>query len=232
VFRILWRRRALVALGAALALGLMLKMMGGGEGNAAIASTNVLLDTPRHQLVDRASSGVAALGWRASFLAELVGAESAKREIARAVQIPPEALTVVAPELNVPSVPASLPKAASEGAVAAHGDYVLITRTDGVLPLIKIRAQAPDREEARLLASAALSLIKAGRFLGPSPDSPRFEVARAGAIKSRAAPAESELARALALSVIFFCFWCAAIFTFEAGLAWWRTSAGKHPMEA
>jgi hypothetical protein len=165
-------------------------------------------------------------------LAELIGTESAKRRIAQAVPIPPQTLTVVAPELNLPTIPASLPKAASEEAATARGDYVLSTRTDGVVPLIKIRAQAPDSEEATRLAGAAVSHIEAGGYLGPRPDEPRFEVTRVGDIKTRAIPADPELARAFAVSAIFFCFWCTAIFMCEAGLEWWRKSGAKRPAEA
>jgi hypothetical protein len=232
VLQILWRRRVPVALGALLALALAIKAIGGAGGDGTMATTNVLLDTPRHQLVDRSAGGVETLGWRAAVLAELVGTESAKRQIADAVPIPPQMLTVVAPELNLPAVPASLPKAASEAAATARGDYVLITRTDGILPLIKIRAQAPDDEEAIRLASAAVSQIEAGDFLGPLPESQRFEVTRVGGIKARTIPADPEVARAFAVSVLFFCFWCTAIFVFEAGLQWWRRTGTKRPAAA
>jgi hypothetical protein len=232
VIRILWRRRAVVVLGVLLAQALTIKAIGGAGGDGTLATTNVLLDTPRHQLVDRASAGVETLGWRAAVLAELVGTESAKARIAQAIAIPPEELTVVAPELNLPTIPASLPKAATEAAAEAPGDYVLTTRTDGVLPLIKIRAQAPDSEQATRLAGAAVADLEAGGFLGPRSESPRFEVSRVGPIKDRAIPADPELARAFAVSAIFFCFWCTAIFLFEAGLEWWRRSGAKRPVEA
>jgi hypothetical protein len=224
VLRILWRRRALVALGALLALALTVKASGGAGGPGTIATTNVLLDTPRKQLVDEASAGVETLGWRATVLAELVGTESAKGEIAAAVPVSPQLLTVVAPELNLPTIPASLPKAASEAAAEARGDYVLTTRTDGLLPLIKIRAQAPDGEQAARLAGAAVSYIETGSDLGPRPDPPRFEVTRVGPIKTRPMADDPELARAVAVGAIFFCLWCMAVFGFDAGLEWWRRS--------
>jgi hypothetical protein len=229
VFRTLWRRRALVALGALLAVALTIKAIGGAAGGGTIATTDVLLDTPRHQLLDKASGGVATLGWRATVLAELVGTESAKRQIAPAVPVAPEMLSVVAPELNLPTVLASLPKAASEAAASARGDYVLTTRTDAVLPLIKIRAQAPDRGQATRLAGAAVSYIEARVALDGRPESPRFEVARVGPIQTRAMPVDPKLARAFAVSVIFFCFWCSGIFVFDAGLEWWR-KAGREPL--
>jgi hypothetical protein len=232
VLRVLWRRRALVVLGALLALALTLKMITGASGPAAYATTNVLVDTPRHQLVDRTSAGVETLGWRTTVLAELLGTEAAKRRIARAVPIATRALSIVAPELNLPTIPASLPEAASKAAASAQGLYVLTTRTDNVLPLIDIRADAPDRESATRLAEAAVSQLETGSVLGPRPNAPRFVVTRIAPIAARTASGDAQILRAVALGGTVFCLWCAAIIIVPAGLDWWRRSAPGRPTGA
>ncbi len=211
VFRGLWRRRVLVGLGALLALGLTLKVISGAGGEGAIATTSVLVDTPKHQLVDQGSAGVETLGWRAAVLAELLGTESSKRRIARAVPIPARMLSVVDPELNIPTIEASLPQVASEAAASSLAPYVLTTRTDGILPLIEIRAEAPDSDEATRLAGGAVAELEAGAVLGPRPDSPRFVVTPVASISARATSGDPQVLRALALGGTVFCLWCAAI---------------------
>jgi hypothetical protein len=229
VFRALWRRRALVGLGAVLTLALTVKAISGAGGAGAVATTSVLVDTPRQQLVDRSSAGVATLGWRAALLAELLGTEPAKRRIARDVPIATRMLSVVAPELNLPTIPASLPDAASKAAASSLAPYVLTTRTNGVLPLIEIRAEAPNIEQASRLADAAVSELEAGAVLGPRPDSPRFGVDRVAGVSARAAPADPQVMRALALGGFFFCLWCAMIIVVPAALEWWRRSGAERP---
>jgi hypothetical protein len=230
VFRALWRRRAVVVLGAALALALTLKAMSGGGGAGAVATTSVLVDTPRHQLVDRTSAGVETLGWRASVLSELLGTEAAKRRIARDVPIPTRTLSVVAPELNLPTIPASLPQVASEAAASSTAPYVLETKTDGVLPLIEIRAEAPDVREATRLAGAAVSELEAGVILGARPDSPRFVIDSVAPVSGRVASADPQVMRSVALGGIVFCLWCAAIVILPAGLEWWRRTGAERPV--
>jgi hypothetical protein len=227
VLRLLWRRRALAGLGALLALALALKLITGAAGTGAVATTKVLVDTPRQQLIDRTSAGVETLGWRAAVLAELLGTDSAKERIARSVLIPAEMLSVVAPELNLPTIPASLPEAASKAAASSLQPYVLTTRANGVLPLIKIRARAPELDQATRLAEAAVTELESGAVPGARPDSPRFIVTRVAPIDSRAATGDPEILRALALGVTVFCLWCAAIVVASAGVRWWRRSGAQ-----
>jgi hypothetical protein len=222
VVRVLWRRRVLVLLGSQLALALTLKLIAGAAPPGGIATTKVLVDTPRQQLVDRTTAGVETLGWRTAVLADLLGTDSAKQQIARYAQIPEEMLSVVDPELNLPTIPASLPEAASKAAAESPTPYVLTTRANGVLPLIRIRARAPDRDQATRLAEAAVSQLESGAVLGPRPDSPRFVVTHVAQIDSRAATSDPEILRALALGGTVFCLWCAAIIIVSAGLDWWR----------
>jgi hypothetical protein len=231
VFQTLWRRKALVGLGALLALALTLKLITGAVGPGAVATTKVLADTPGHQLVDRTSAGIESLGWRAAVLSELLGTESVKRRIAREVPVPTRMLSVVAPELNLPTVNASLPELASKVAASSVAPYVLTTTTDGVLPLIKIRAKAPDVDQARRLAGAAVSELETGAVLGPRPDSPRFVVDRVAPISARPAHGDPQVMRALGLGATLFCLWCAAIILVPAGLDWWRGPAAERPAE-
>ena len=229
LLRTLWRRRALIGLGALLALALTLKLITSTGDGGAIATTEVLIDTPQHQLVDRTSAGVETLGWRAAVLAEMLGTESAKRRIARGVPVPSRMLTVVASELNVPTIDASLPGVASEAAASAVTPYVLTTRTDTVLSLIEIRAEAPDRERAARLARAAVSQLESGGVLGPQPHSRRFVVTPVAPISARAAPADPQVLRTFGLGGTVFCLWCAAIFLVPAGLDWWRRLGAERP---
>ncbi len=211
VMRELWPRRILIALGAVLAIGLGLKVAGGAEDGSGIARTSVLLDTPDPQLLDPTPPGVKSLAWRATLLAEVLGAEPAHGRIARDAGIPAAQLAVVEPKLNVPTVPASLPRAAAEAAAVTPEPYVLIVRTDGVLPLISIKTTAPDREGAVRLAEAATGSLRATAALGDAPKVSRFVVNRVGAIKTRELAGDGRLLIASALAISFFGLWCAAI---------------------
>jgi len=232
VFSGLWRRKVLLGLGALLALALTLRLIGGAAGEGAIASTSVLVDTPKHQFIDQGSAGVEALSWRAAVLAELLGTESSKRRIARAVPIPARMLSIVDPELNLPAIEASLPQVASEAAASSHGPYVLTARADGVLPLIEIRAEAPDSDQATRLADGAVSELEAGAVLGPRSDSPRFEVTPVGSISARETSSDPQVLRALTLGGILFCLWCAAIIMAPACVKWWRRPGAERSVEA
>jgi hypothetical protein len=232
VFRTLWRRKRLLGLGALLALAMTLKLITGAGGPGAVATTNVLVDTPGHQLVDSSSAGVESLGWRAVVLSELLGTEPAKERIADEAQIPARGLSVVAPELDLPTIDASLPAAASKAAASSLAPYVLTTSADGITPLIEIRAEAPDVDHATRLAAAAVSELETGSALGTQPQSPRFVTDRVASIKARAVSGDPEFMRALAFGATLFCLWCVGIIVVPAGLGWWRRVSAERPAAA
>ena len=216
------RHWILLGTGVLLALALFIKVGMGGGPARGLATTQVLLDTPDQQLVDRASAGVETLGWRAAVLSQMMGSQPAERRIAGGVPVPPDQLAVVAPELNLPSVPASLPFAAAAAAAATPEPYVLTIRSDGILPLVDIRAQAPDRSQAARLAEAAVREFESGGGLGPAPESPRFDVTQIAQVRTRSIGGDPALLRASVAGGAVLCIWGLGILLIPAVLDWLR----------
>ena len=117
VVRLLWRRRVALALGLLSAAALTLVGGRTEPTSSGVASTRVVLDTPKSQLVDSAPAGATSLGWRASLLAHLVASDGAQRQVAVRLGVPVDQLAVVDPLLAVPAVPASLPKNVADATV-------------------------------------------------------------------------------------------------------------------
>lgn len=211
ILRALWRRRILVAVGAVLAIAFALKAAGGGVAPSAMAETRVVLDTPQSQLTSSAPAGAETLPWRAALLADLLGAEPARRRVAGEARVPLERLAVVDPDLIAPALPASLPIAASKAAAPTPEPYVLSAYADGVLPIVAIQAQAPDRAGAARLAQAAVSALQAS---AAPPDARKLQglvVRRVDPIKTRSIPPGNGRMNALVVAIALFGMWCTAV---------------------
>jgi hypothetical protein len=145
----------LVAVAAAVAVG------GTKPASSGFARAQVLIDTPKSQLVDTAPAGADTLAWRAKLLAHLTAAEPEKRQLAAAVGIRPDELAVVDPDLAIPEIASSLPKAASQIAGMTAVPYILTVRLpNDTIPVISFEAVAPTRAEADRLARAGIAGVR------------------------------------------------------------------------
>jgi hypothetical protein len=183
LLRALWRHRILVGLGVVAATAVGLAIASGGGSRSGIAEARVVLDTPRSQLVEAVAIGADTLGWRASLLADLMSSRPVRTRIAHDSHIPEDSLVVVAPYLSVPAKPTALAKLGLDASAATPEPYVLsVGRTAGVpfdapLPLISIKARAPDPTKATRLANAATAaLIAAAATPESTPDIHRSEI--------------------------------------------------------
>lgn len=162
LLRLLWRHRWLVALGLVAAAALSLVLAPGRSETFAVASGRVVVDTPDSQLLSAEPEGTDTLPWRAAMLAELVGSDSVKRQIARDVEVPAQSVVVVAPHLTVPEAATPLSVSALEAAGAASQPHVVaVGASDPRLPIISIDTRAPDRAGAARLVTATVDGLRA-----------------------------------------------------------------------
>jgi hypothetical protein len=210
--RALWRRRLLVAVGAAVAIALAVILSGGDSSRLGTASARVVLDTPDSQLVHAEPPGADSLGWRAAVLADLAATRPLKTQIARELRIPLDRLAVVAPQRAEPSVATPLARSAAEAAAITPEPYVVAIRSRDPLPIISIDASAPSRSGAAKLAAAAeTALVAASRTPADAYDVQEFLVERVGPIRTDEVVNAPRRVVGLVAAAVVFGLWCLAV---------------------
>lgn len=223
IFRLIWRRRLLLAAGVFGALALFVAL-GGTKPvttSSAVAWTSVALDTPKSQLVDVAPSGADTLAWRASLLTHLMTTDTSTQELARRLRVGEDQVMVVDPLLAVPLVTTSMAKAAGTAASLTVTPYVLtvFVKNDS-LPVISIEAAAPDRAGAERLADAAVAGIESqaspgGPFTSRIATNAKvfrlqpFVVGQVAPVRVKLLPATALPVKAIGASFFVFLLWCA-----------------------
>jgi hypothetical protein len=217
--RALWRRRLLVGIGAVLAALLAYRVAGAATPGSGVATTSVLLDKSQSQIVDATPVGSTGLPWRATLLAELLGTDRATREIARGARIPDAQLAVANPGLEAPMVPASLPETAAQATAVPPDRYLLTVSADGVLPLVSVEAQAPDRKAAIHLADSAVRALRARAAPSNASGRQSFLIKRAAHVEARQEAGGAAWLKTFALTAVLFFLWCAGILAVRAAVA-------------
>src|SRR5690348_12238127 len=118
ILRLMWRRRFPLAVGAVVALALLIGMGGTRPltTKSAVAWTTVALDTKKSQLVDVAPSGGSTLAWRAALLGDLLMTTRAQQDIAHRMGVPGDQVLVSDADLSLPLVPTAMANAAANAA--------------------------------------------------------------------------------------------------------------------
>jgi hypothetical protein len=211
VVRLLWRRR--IALAAGLVGTATLAVVGGRPAptSSGVAYTRVAIDTPRSVLVDTTPAGATTLAWRAALLSHLAAADAQRRAVAGRLGVPVDQLAVVDPELAIPGVPSSLPKAVSD-AIVPRAPYALsVSMPNGAVPIISIEAYAPDRNGAVRLARAAASFLESERSSSGGAGVQRFVIDRAAPIHARTLVKAHGPLRVVAVFVFLFGAWMVGV---------------------
>jgi hypothetical protein len=226
VLRLLWRRKLLVLVGAVLAVGVAYKFGMSPTPPSGFATTQVLLDTTRSQLVDDAAEGTDSLPWRATLAAQMLGSDANRRSIATATGIPLTSLDVTDFELTIPTIPASLPKAAVQGAYASSAPYSVLAHTDNTVPLITVSGSAPDRAAAIRLTEAAVKTLQASVKTTQSKDLLGLDVQTTSPIDSVEIPAGTGRKKMVVFAMVLFLMWVAALTLVPAILSAIRLGLG------
>ncbi len=225
LFRLLWARKLLVALGIPLAIaaGLMAaRAVGSSAAGSAVASSQVVLDTSDSQLVAAAPRQVDTLTIRARLLADSMAGDEARKVVAREAAIQPDDLAILGTWVGSdPPIESPLVDRAAAISNAPPVPYLLTLVADDEAPLIRIGATAPDAEQARALSDAVLAgLMESVSELDGGHDG-GFVVERTGSPRVTPVPASSRaIPVAVAATVVVFGLWCALVLV--AGSVWRR----------
>ena len=188
VAQLLWRRRLLVLVGLVLAVGAAVVLGSSPTPPRGFAMTRVLLDTSRSQFATDAPFGAETLAWRATLAAQTLGTDANRHVVAAGAGISPERLDITDIELTIPTIPASLPRAAVQGAYSSAKPYAIDLHTDGLVPLISIAATAPDRGSAVRLAEATVAALESYTSAPANSERLALEVRTVAPIDSVAIP--------------------------------------------
>ena len=181
LFQALWRRRLIVAVGLCVAFMAALLItyrlssvippqIESRHYQAGIASTELLVDSPRSQVVDLGgenevggdmlgtATDLIGLSTRAHLIANLMANSPLKERIAGAAGIAQQRLVVTEPSGDGPD-PTALP-APKTTVRDDRRTTVMDLSVNETLPIISISVRAPDAATARRAASAAASELR------------------------------------------------------------------------
>lgn len=164
-FKILWKRRRLVVLGAVVAaiaaflsiytVSLFPPSATSRTNIFATASTQILIDTPDSAFAD-ISNELTPLETRASVFARFLASPVAVTMIAEEANVPVDSIEAQGPyDLNLPVIQQEPTAEERSSQIIGEGDlYRLRFDNNPVLPIVAVFAQAPTKEEALNLANA------------------------------------------------------------------------------
>jgi hypothetical protein len=224
----LWRRRALVALVAlvAVAVGWIVayKLSFPPEKRSykvGVATARILVDTPKSQVVEIAPKGSETLGARANVLANLMVDGEVKEAIAQRAGVRPERLFATAQSADSAEEPVTL---APDALSLKTG--VVVNTDSAELPIIKIEAQAPDTAQAVRIADAAVAglsdYLDSKAAVEEIPEARRLRVSGLGASEAREAVRGPGLIMAFAAAIFVFVSGCTAVVAAAALVRAWR----------
>lgn len=206
ILRILWRRRAVVALGCVVAVAVGLTV-GRAAPDTAIASGGLMLDTPVSQLSHASPVGADSLTARAILLGNLLATRPMEAKIASAAGLPRDNVAVIAGSSRMPTIPTALARHATDAVAARPEKHVVVVQVEEPLPLVSIEALAPDRRSAVALAGAATRVAQEAA----ASDSRRIVVESVGPAEVRVVSGSSGRTKALAASIVMIALWCGGV---------------------
>ena len=232
ILRLLLRRPILVVIGAVAAISVGLFLAGGETKETGTAKGRLVLDTAKSQLIHQAPSGADTLPWRTVLLADLAGSRPLTERIANEVGIRRNQLVVVHPELAAPVTAATLPTRAAKVASVTAEKYILTVSFDELLPIISLRAEAPNRRAAALLVEAAMGTLKdTGTPKRLTPQIQGLVVESVGPVRSKATLDKPKPLLGVAIAISLFGVWCAGVALIPRLLSAWR-AAPRWPQPA
>jgi hypothetical protein len=230
ILRNLWRRRMLVAVagfvafaaGWLFAFGPALSFPPKPRGyTVGVATANLLVDTPRSQVIEVAPKGSDTLAARANVLANLMVDGGIKDAIAKRAGLPAKKIIASAPSPDGSQPP---PKLTAHS--MAYTTSVVLTSDMAELPIIKVETQGPDVSKALRLANAAVNGLS--DYLNTKATDDSVDAARRLQVRplgtAQGMVSERGPASLMAPLVVFFVFLggCAMILTVSALKSRWR----------
>lgn len=232
----LWRHRVLLAIGlvASIAAGVVMHSHARASNAGVVATTRLVLDTPKSQLLEAAPRSTDSLPWRTQMLMDLLQSKESLDQLASGMGVPRDQVDVVNPTLADPPVAASIPAAAAKTSSLVFAPYVVTPYVPNpVLPLIVLAAAAPDAVQAKRLAASAVAVLTAqstspGRYssgiiTGTDSVYEPFDVTQVAPIRTTAVKVAAKPVLPIAAAAFVFISWCSAIIFVLAPLKRVRT---------
>jgi hypothetical protein len=230
ILRNLWRRRMLVVVAGCVAFAAGWLFAFGPAHTfppqprgytVGVATANLLVDTPRSQVIEVAPKGSDTLAARANVLANLMVDGGIKEAIAKRAGLPPKKIIA-----STPSPDDSQPPPKLTAHSMAYTTSVVLTSDMAELPIIRVQTQGPDVSKAVRLANAAVNGLS--DYLNTKAADDSVDAARRLQVRplGTAQGLESERGPAsmMALVVVFIVFLggCATILIVTALNSRWR----------
>jgi hypothetical protein len=237
MLRELWRRRLLVAVVAVIAAlaGILVlyqisfpPKLTSRKYDVGVATTSILVDTPRSQVVDVDPKGADTIGARASLLASLMADGDVKDQIARTAGLNPNDLAGVT--TSVTDGTSTQPKDPRAPVLTTQ----VVTQNDGFnLPIIEVQAQARDATTAAKLAAASVtglrSYLASTAAVQRIPDAHRVHITGLGVPQAQTSTRGPSTILGLAAGIGVFALGCLCILGGVGFARRWRAaSAGEH----
>ncbi len=210
ILRVLWRRRVAVGAGALLALVVGFGMASPTQ-RSGVAWTTVALDTTPSQLVAPSPAGADTLSWRSSLVTHVMAGDEVRARVAREVGVPAASLAILEPALHVPSVPAALPRRATEAAARLREPYVVTLTATEETATISMVAMAPERDAAKRLGDATVRALEAQGSPAEGATIQPFDVVPAAPVAAREVVSKRGQLTGVGAAFAFVVAWCAAI---------------------
>jgi hypothetical protein len=236
ILRILWRLRAFVALVAILAIvcgwALAYRVSFPPERRSysvGTANANVLIDTPKSQVIAVAPTGSDTLGARAQVIASLLVDGDIKDAIARRAGVPANKLLAFTESPDNPGPPLTRKSLSYKTGVA-------LTSDGSQLPIVNVQTQAPTVRQAIDLANDAVAGL--GDYLRTTaatemvPDARRLRFTPLGTAQGHDAARGPGRVMALAVMIFVFFSGCGTILVVSAISRGWRASADSEDDDA
>lgn len=238
ILRALWHRRILVgaALVLAIAAGWVLAFRPSfppqtRSYHVGVATTSLLVDTPKSQVVEVAPEGSEMLGSRANVLANLMVDGEVKDGIARRIGLPPKKLIATALTADGSAVP---PKLNADS--YAFTATVVTTSDMSEVPIIRVETQAPDVDRSIKLANAVIGgltdYLNSKATTETVSDQRRLRVTGLGSAQAHLAARGPGLMIGAAATIFLFVGGCVAILSVSAVARGWRESLAAEQTDA
>jgi hypothetical protein len=238
ILRELWRRRIAVAVVAVLAAAVGWTLAFGSSFppksrayKVGVATTSVLVDTPRSQVVEVAPAGSETLGQRANVLANLMVDGEIKDVIARRAGLPSKRI-VASSGIDDPAAPAVELNQQSY----ALNTSVVVNSDLAQLPIIRIQTQAPGVTQAIKLANSAVAglneYLDAKAASETVPDARRLRVRGLGVAQGHSALRGTGRMTAALVFLVLFAAGCGAILAISALARGWRAAVASEREQA
>jgi hypothetical protein len=191
-----------------------------------VATASILVDTPKSQVVEVNPKGSDGLGARATVLASLMVDGEIRAAIARRVGLPPQRIVASS---QGPDAATEVP--ALDARAYGYTTSVALTSDLTTLPIIRVRSQAPDVQQAIELANNVVAGL--GDYLDSKAidetiaDTRRLRVRPLGTAQGHQATRGPSPIIGLLVAIAVFLAGCAMILAITALVRGWRAAAAR-----